>query len=39
MNLAAQFERAEIRMMAQLRLAQAILAGPAKRLDSDSLFN
>jgi hypothetical protein len=31
-NLAAQFERAEIRMMAQLKLAQGILAGPPKRL-------
>ena len=31
MNLAAQFERPEIRMMAQLKLAQAILAGPHKR--------
>lgn len=30
-TLAAQFERAEIRMMAQLKLAQAILAGPPKR--------
>lgn len=31
MSLAAQFERAEIRMMAQLKLAQGILAGPHKR--------
>ena len=31
MNLAAQFERAEIRMMAQLKLAQGIIAGPHKR--------
>jgi hypothetical protein len=31
-SLAAQFERAEIRMMAQLKLAQGILAGPSKRL-------
>jgi hypothetical protein len=31
-NLAAQFERPEIRMMAQLKLAQGILATPAKRL-------
>ena len=31
MNLAAQFERSEIRMMAQLKLAQGILAGPHKR--------
>jgi hypothetical protein len=31
-NLASQFERAEIRIMAQLKLAQGILAGPAKPL-------
>lgn len=31
-SLAAQFERSEIRMMAQLKLAQGILAGPPKRL-------
>jgi hypothetical protein len=30
-NMAAQFERPEIRMMAQLKLAQAIVAGPPKR--------
>jgi hypothetical protein len=30
-GLAAQFERAEIRMMAQLKLAQGILAGPPPR--------
>lgn len=30
-SLAAQFERTEIRMMAQTRLAQSILAGPPKR--------
>lgn len=30
-NLAAQFERAEIRMMAQIRLAQGILTGPPRR--------
>lgn len=30
-NLAAQFERTEIRMMAQLKLAQAILSGPPQR--------
>lgn len=30
-NLAAQFERTEIRMMAQTKLAQSILAGPPKR--------
>ena len=34
MNLAAQFERSEIRMMAQLKLAQGILAGPHKRFTS-----
>jgi hypothetical protein len=31
-SLAGQFDRAEIRMMAQLKLAQAILAGPHKRI-------
>src|ERR1043165_734499 len=31
-SMAAQFERAEIRMMAQLKLAQGIVAGPPKRL-------
>jgi len=31
-SLAAQFERSEIRMMAQVKLAQGILAGPPKRL-------
>ena len=31
-NLAAQFDRTEIRMMAQTKLAQSILAGPPKRL-------
>lgn len=30
-SLTAQFERPEIRMMAQLKLAQAVLAGPPKR--------
>ena len=30
-NMAGQFERSEIRLMAQLKLAQAILAGPPKR--------
>jgi len=30
-SLAAQFERTEIRMMAQTKLAQSILAGPPKR--------
>lgn len=31
-SLAAQFERPELRLMAQLKLAQGILAGPPKRL-------
>ena len=31
-DLAGQFERPEIRLMAQLKLAQAILAGPPKRV-------
>lgn len=31
-SLAAQFERPEIRLMAQMKLAQAILAGPPKRI-------
>ena len=31
-SLAAQFERPEIRIMAQLKLAQGILAGPSNRL-------
>ena len=31
-NLANQFDRPEIRLMAQLKLAQGILAGPPKRL-------
>ena len=30
-SLAAQFERTEIRMMAQTKLAQSVLAGPPKR--------
>ena len=30
-NLAAQFDKQEIRIMAQLKLAQGILAGPPKR--------
>ena len=30
-SIAAQFERAEIRMMAQLKLAQSIVLGPPKR--------
>ncbi|HEX7335219.1 MAG TPA: hypothetical protein VF290_27205 [Pyrinomonadaceae bacterium] len=34
-SVAGQFERPEIRMMAQLKLAQGILAGPPKRLDLD----
>ena len=35
-NLASQFERSEIRMMAQLKLAQGILAGPPTRRRTDS---
>lgn len=35
-SLANQFERQEIRVMAHLKLAQAILAGPPKRLDLGS---
>ena len=31
-SLAAQFERSEIRLMAQVKLAQGILAGPPKRM-------
>ncbi|HEU4795186.1 MAG TPA: hypothetical protein VFT02_06110 [Pyrinomonadaceae bacterium] len=38
MNLAAQFERGEIRMMAQLKLAQGILAGHPKRLARQWIF-
>ena len=34
-SVAGQFERPEIRMMAQLKLAQAILAGPPKRFEMD----
>jgi hypothetical protein len=30
-SIAAQFERPELRLMAQLKLAQGILAGPPKR--------
>lgn len=30
-NLAAQFDRTEIRLMAQVKLAQAILTGPPQR--------
>ena len=37
-SMAAQFERAEIRMMAQLKLAQGIIAGPPKRLPSNPLI-
>ena len=32
LNLAGQFERPELRLMAQTKLAQGILAGPPKRL-------
>jgi hypothetical protein len=35
-TLTGQFERSEIRMMAQLKLAQGILAGPPKPLFSGS---
>ena len=38
MNLAAQFERGEIRMMAQLKLAQGILAHRPKRLPTRGSF-
>ena len=38
MNLAAQFDRTEIRLMAQVKLAQAILDGPPKRLASDRRY-
>jgi hypothetical protein len=38
MSLAAQFERGEIRMMAQLKLAQGILAGRPKRLPARGAF-
>jgi hypothetical protein len=31
-SAAAQFERPELRLMAQLKLAQSILAGPPKRI-------
>jgi hypothetical protein len=34
-KMTAQFERQEIRMMAQLKLAQGILSGPPKRLYQD----
>ena len=34
-SLAAQFDRSEIRLMAQVKLAQAILAGRPKRLQID----
>jgi hypothetical protein len=34
-SVAGQFERPEIRMMAQSKLAQGILAGPPKRLQMD----
>ena len=38
MNLAAQFDRTEIRLMAQVKLAQAILDGPPKRSASDRRY-
>jgi hypothetical protein len=31
MSLTSQFERPEIRMMAQLKLAQGVLQGPPKK--------
>jgi hypothetical protein len=37
-SLAAQFERAEIRMMAQLKLAQGILAGRRKPFQSGPVY-
>ena len=37
-NLASQFERPEIRLMAHLKLAQGILAGPPKPLPSFSRY-
>jgi hypothetical protein len=36
-SLAAQFERTEIRIMAQLKLAQGVLAGRSERLFKRSL--
>ncbi|HEX6284879.1 MAG TPA: hypothetical protein VFZ71_08395, partial [Pyrinomonadaceae bacterium] len=39
MNLAAQFERGEIRMMAQLKLAQGILAGQSKRIPNPLMYH
>ena len=36
-TLAAQFERPELRLMAQLKLAQGILNGPPRRLLMGSL--
>jgi len=36
-TMAGQFERTEIRLMAQLKLAQAILAGPPKRVLSPAI--
>ena len=38
-SMTGQFERPEIRLMAQLKLAQAILAGPPKRITSSSYIN
>lgn len=37
-TLAAQFDRTEIRLMAQVKLAQAILAGPRQRVKIDSEY-
>jgi len=38
-SLAAQFDRAEIRLMAQLKLAQGILAGPPKRIRQEYVLH
>ena len=37
-SLAAQFDRSEIRLMAQVKLAQAILAGPPKRVRTNRYY-
>jgi hypothetical protein len=36
-SLTAEFERPEIRLMAQLKLAQGVLAGPPKRIQTNRL--
>ena len=38
MNLTGQFERPEIRLMAQLKLAQGILSGQPNRIRPDASF-